>query len=32
MLRGMVKAPPRFRIIEGDFKSFHVLTTGFEAK
>jgi len=32
MLRGMVKAPPGFRIIEGDFKSFHVLTTGFEAK
>jgi uracil-DNA glycosylase family 4 len=31
MLRGMVKAPPGYRIIEGDFKSFHVLTTGFEA-
>jgi len=32
LLRGMVKAPPGYRIIEGDFKSFHVLTTGFEAK
>jgi len=31
MLRGMIKAPPGYRIIEGDFKSFHVLTTGFEA-
>lgn len=31
MLRGMIQAPPGYRLVEYDYKAFHVLTTGFEA-
>jgi DNA polymerase family A len=31
-IRGMVRAPDGHVIVEADFKSYHVLTTGFEAE